>query len=682
MDAFTWLVALALRSTVVLLVALGLGWLLRRSSATSRHRLLTATAVSLLALPILPEVLPNLELPLVRVPARVPAPVPAIAPPAGTTVLQVENGPSRPGPGVARATESVVTVTTNAAIAPKPRAAVSPEAFGRAAVVVWLLGVLASLAGLGRALLRERRLLAGSRPLEGPWREALDEARRTLAVARPVRLLTSAAIETPLSGGWSRPAVLLPPSAESWPEDARRMVVQHELVHVARGDGLRRLAWRLAAALYWFHPLARIAERQARLVGEHACDEEVIRLGTRPSLYARRLLEMAEALRGRPAEFSSALPMVERSQLERRVIMILDKSRATGRGRAVAIAGLAILSTTVVGVACATPTRPESAAATPPKGAAQVVTIAGAVEDPQQVPAGPARVPDFDGTMLDDNHVTVHHTFGSGLRLSARIDGPVVLDERTGAIRALPRGSSVLIETSAPLKGSQQMLITEEQGATHYAWWLNGRAQAVDDDARAWLDTALEALAAFREIGEIQGHVGSLHGQIGSIQGQIGSLQGSIGSIQGEEGSLQGRIGAIQGEQGALSGQIGSHEGAIGSLRAARSGASEDLRKLIDRDIKQHEAAIRELETRRDQGDFPRRLADAEAALRAYQQSSRGKIDGLERQIDAIRSKNEIAGLEKDIEDFHADERIDAIEQRVAPTVERLEALIGKLGRT
>ena len=42
MDAFSWLVALTLRCTVVLSVALGLGLLLRRSSAVARHRLLTA----------------------------------------------------------------------------------------------------------------------------------------------------------------------------------------------------------------------------------------------------------------------------------------------------------------------------------------------------------------------------------------------------------------------------------------------------------------------------------------------------------------------------------------------------------------------------------------------------------------------------------------------------------------
>jgi predicted nucleic acid-binding Zn-ribbon protein len=358
--------------------------------------------------------------------------------------------------------------------------------------------------------------------------------------------------------------------------------------------------------------------------------------------------------------------MVERSQLERSVLMILHEIRAIGRGRGVAIAGLAIMASTVLGVACASP--------------AQHVAPARAVEDAQQSPAGAVGSAGSHRAMLDDSGFNFRHSFGDGCRLSARVNGPVVFDERTGAIHALPRGSSVLIETDAPSEGSQQMLITEEQGAPRYEWWLNGHAQAVDDDARAWLETALEAMAALREIGEIQGQVGSLQGRIGSIQGQIGSLQGDIGSIQGQEGSLQGRIGSLQGEQGALSGQIGSHVSAIANLRGAGSAASEDLRQLIDRDIQQHEGAIRELETRRDQGDLPRRLADAQAALRAFQQSSRGKITALERQIDAIRGKNEIGDLEQDIADLHAQERIDAIELRVAPTVERLEALMRKLG--
>jgi len=658
MDAFGWLVALTLRSTVVLSVALGLGLLLRRSSAVARHRLLTLTAVGLLALPVLSWVLPSLELPLVFSGLGQPrsTAVAAWATPAETTTLLEEHGGPLPGPAGAHAAAPDT--------APRPAQFDYVAACAVAAVAAWSIGVAAALAGLGLALRRERRLLAASHPLDGPWRATLDEARRTLALARPVRLLTSDAIETPLTCGWPRPAVFLPPIAERWSEDRRRLVVQHELVHVVRGDGLRRLAWRLVAALYWFHPLARIAERQAVLVGEHACDETVVRLGTRPSLYARHLLDIAGALCGQPAPFASALPMVERSQLERRLVMILDTNPTLSRGRVLAIACTAFLAATVVSVACAAQARS--------KRATDPATVSSSQES--------VTFDGFSGTTVDGDYTSLQRDFGDGRRISARIHGPVLFDERTGAIRELPRGSSVLIETRELQKNSQRMLITEEQGAPRYEWWRNGTARPVDDDARAWLEEALAAVAGFRAIGDIHGQVGSLQGEIGSIHGQIGSLQGHIGSIQGEEGSLQGKIGAIQGERGSLQGEIGSHQGAIGGLQAARGVASDDLRKQLDREIKAHEAAISKLEAEKDDGALARRLAEAEAELRAFQQSSRGKIAELERQIAAIQSENKIEALEKEIDGLHAEERIDEIERRLAPRLERLKALIDELG--
>src|SRR5262245_7524947 len=666
MDAFSWLVALTLRCTVVLSVALGLGLLLRRSSAVARHRLLTLTAVSLLALPFLAWVLPSLELPL-ALPGLEPsssAPVANSSTPAETMSVLGEPGPPAPGPESAHATAQDA--------APRPGGVDYAAALAVGAVAAWLLGVAAALVYLGRALLRERRLLAASRPLGGSWLGTLDEARLTLGMARPVRLLTSDSIETPLTCGWPRPAVFLPPIAEWWPEDRRRLVVQHELVHVVSGDGLRRLAWRLVGALYWFHPLARIAERQAGLVGEHACDETVVRLGTRPSVYARHLLEIAEALRGRPALFASALPMVERNQLERRLVMILD-SRMSIRNRGVAIACLAFLAATDLSVACASLARPQRAAGS-------------ATASQQQKTRDPARSAEaswldgFHGTMREGDSTPFQHDFGDGRRLCARIYGSVVFDERTGAIRELPHGSSVRIETFGRQKSSQRMLITEEEGEPRYESWLNGRARAVDDDARAWLEEALAAVAAFRAIGEIQGHVGSLQGQIGRIQGQVGSLQGRIGAILGDEGSLQGKIGAILGEHGGLQGQIGSHAGAIASLQAARGVARADLRKQLDSEIQAHEAAIERLEAEKDDGEFARRLAKAEAELRDFQHSSRGMIAALERQIAALHSEDKIREVEQEIDGLHAEERVDEIERRLAPNLDRLKSLIDKLG--
>src|SRR5262249_54596863 len=196
-------------------------------------------------------------------------------------------------------------------------------------------------------LLSERRLVVAARPLGEPWTSALAEVYGMVGRSRGVRLLLSEEIDTPVTAGWPRAVVLVPAGADAWDADRRTVVLQHELLHVVRADALRHLAWRLAVAIHWFHPLVRRAERRARLVAEHACDAAVVGLGARPSRYARHLLEIAESLRGEPTGLATALPMVGESPLERRLEMILDSHRVRG-GRAVAAVVVVLLARLVV----------------------------------------------------------------------------------------------------------------------------------------------------------------------------------------------------------------------------------------------------------------------------------------------------------------------------------------------
>jgi phage host-nuclease inhibitor protein Gam len=362
-------------------------------------------------------------------------------------------------------------------------------------------------------------------------------------------------------------------------------------------------------------------------------------------------------------------------------------SEAVGNARAAALLGLALPAATLLAVG----------AATPPSSPLRVeVPAAAAVAEPERsgflggacmdrfsggfrgtISEGPSGV---EANGVRDGDFSLQHSLGDGQRLCARVHGLVRFDERTGAIRELPGGSSVLIETRGTKDRSQRMLVTQEQGELRYQWWLNGASHPVDDDARAWLKDALEVVSAYHEIGEIQGEVGSLQGEIGRVQGEIGSLQGEIGRVQGEIGSLQGRIGRVQGERGGLQGEIGSHQGAIGSLEGARWNASRSRQQQIDGEIQQHEAEIRKLEAKLESSAFRSRLSEAEAELSAFQKSADGKIAELERQIDAIRREDKIGRLEKEIEALHVDDRIDEIKRRVAPTLDRLKAQIRKLG--
>jgi beta-lactamase regulating signal transducer with metallopeptidase domain/predicted nucleic acid-binding Zn-ribbon protein len=654
---FAWLLALTLRSTMVLAVALALGTLLRHGSAAARHRLLTLAALGLLLLPALPGVLPRWELGFVPRWMETPSRPPAVRPPdpaSATTAPVDESVPAAPRRPARTALREGSVRSFGAS-------------FGTGAVGVWLIGVLAGLLGLVRALAREKRLVAASRPLAGPWLETLAEVRRSVAVPGEVRLLTSDEIPTPLTGGWRRPAVLLPASATHWPDERRNVVLRHELVHVVRLDTLRHLAWRVVVALYWFHPLARLAARQARIVSEQACDEAVLDLGIRPSAYARHLLEIAESLRPQPQAFANALPMIERSQLERRLLMILDPERSPGRGRAVAAVCLALLAGVVLAVGAAMP-RPLAGSARAASPVPMAVEAASSVAACADGMSG-----SFTGFSGRGHDFTLRQHLGDDRWLCALVRGDVRFDERDGSIREMPPGSSVLVETREGRTRSRRMVVTAEQGAPRYEWWRDGVAQAPDDDARAWLADALEVAAAFRAIGSIQGRVGSLQGEIGSIQGEVGSLQGEIGSVQGEQGSLQGKIGSIQGEQGSLQGAIGSQQGAIGSLQAARAEAATAAEEArIDREIATHEAAIRKLEAEMASRGFSRGIAEVEAELRAVESS--GRIAELEKRIKAVQAEERIGGLERQIEDLHADDRIREIERRMKPALDRLKS--------
>jgi hypothetical protein len=125
-----------------------------------------------------------------------------------------------------------------------------------------------------------------------------------------------------MAGGISRHVIFLPSSAREWSAERRDVVLAHELAHLP--DATRSVTGGApAVAVYWFHPLAWIAAREASVAREQACDEAVLALGTRRSVYARVLLELAESMQPPPRTLA-ALPMVQRSLLEDRLMAILN----------------------------------------------------------------------------------------------------------------------------------------------------------------------------------------------------------------------------------------------------------------------------------------------------------------------------------------------------------------------
>jgi TonB family protein len=122
----------------------------------------------------------------------------------------------------------------------------------------------------------------------------------------------------------------LPADASGWPDERRRMVLAHELAHIKRQDWPAQLLARVAFSLYWFHPLAWLAARQFTKERERACDDLVLSLGARPSDYAAQLLEVARSFSSPANTVWATVTMARRSQLEGRLLAVLDSNLRRG----------------------------------------------------------------------------------------------------------------------------------------------------------------------------------------------------------------------------------------------------------------------------------------------------------------------------------------------------------------
>lgn len=126
------------------------------------------------------------------------------------------------------------------------------------------------------------------------------------AADRRCRVYESDQIRTAFVLGFFRPAIYLPAGLS---DSAKRLILEHEFVHVRRHDHQIKIAAWLVLALHWFNPLMWASYFFLNKDMELSCDEQVIRnLGSQERAdYGSLLLSLAVAGRlpsGAPLAFS------------------------------------------------------------------------------------------------------------------------------------------------------------------------------------------------------------------------------------------------------------------------------------------------------------------------------------------------------------------------------------------
>ena len=270
-------------------VPLGLAWALTtvvtRRSASLRHHVWVVALTIAIAAPAARVAVPRLNVPLLR-PDHV---------------------------ATARRLTSLTTATANGpgTTGDEHGHSVSGWSPSTIAALVWIAGALPLLCL--RALRRTRlsRLVVEA--------SAVDNRADVRSHPRVI---------VPMLAGFRRPTILLPISAADWPVDTREAVLAHERAHVQRRDHVTALVSDVAT-IHWLNPLAWIAAAALEREREAACDEEVLRAGVKPSVYAAALLMVAQTL---PARRPTApVPSIAGGRLDARIRAVLRRSPNSGR---------------------------------------------------------------------------------------------------------------------------------------------------------------------------------------------------------------------------------------------------------------------------------------------------------------------------------------------------------------
>ena len=91
-----------------------------------------------------------------------------------------------------------------------------------------------------------------------------------------------------------------------------------------RNDGILQILLQAVCSLYWFNPIVWYAARRLRIERECACDDQVLKLGADADDYADHLLQVARTLNPGSGLSLATVAMAHRSQLETRLLAILD----------------------------------------------------------------------------------------------------------------------------------------------------------------------------------------------------------------------------------------------------------------------------------------------------------------------------------------------------------------------
>lgn len=196
------------------------------------------------------------------------------------------------------------------------------------AFAIWLPIALVQLCRLAWSFFYLRKVKRGSQPASAAVALRFQYWVAACGIRRPVRLMVSDKIASPLATGFRHPAVILPVILPAqFGEEELDHVLLHELAHVARRDDWSNLLARALGAVAGLHPVVGWTLRQLARERELACDDWVVsRIGqARP--YAASLARLFEVCRAQRRVVLATGMAESASRLGERIETLLANGR-------------------------------------------------------------------------------------------------------------------------------------------------------------------------------------------------------------------------------------------------------------------------------------------------------------------------------------------------------------------
>ena len=228
-------------------------------------------------------------------------------------------------------------------------AAVAPRLSIQTVVAaIWAFAALAlALSYAARRLILVGRIGDRRAVSDGRLLAELEQLSREAKLGRRPRLTVTSRISSPIALGIAE--ICLPESAlQELDLEEQRVMLAHELAHLARRDPLWLAFASVVERVLWIQPLNRVARRRIATSAEYLCDEWAVRRTGSGVALARCLAQVAEWIQTSPLGVPVAGMAEERSLLVSRVEKLLAGAKHDSRSRGLlAVASAAVVVATI-----------------------------------------------------------------------------------------------------------------------------------------------------------------------------------------------------------------------------------------------------------------------------------------------------------------------------------------------